>query len=48
MNYVVELMSNNKENFDALIEISRFMSLNDFELLRLNQLKQLIVNEPKA
>lgn len=45
MNYVIELLSNDRENFEQLVEISRIMSLNEVELRQLSNLKQLIVHE---
>jgi len=33
MNYVIELLSNDKDSFEALVEISRLMQLNEVELL---------------
>ena len=45
MNYVIELLSNDKDNFEKLVEVSRLLSLNEVELRQLNNLKQLVVNE---
>jgi hypothetical protein len=39
MNYVIELLSNDKDNFEQLVEISRIMSLNEVDLRSLNNLK---------
>lgn len=48
MNYVIELLSNDRENFEQLIEISRVLSLNEVELRQLSNLKQLVVNETSS
>lgn len=41
MNYVIELLKNDRDKFEPLIEISKLMSVADFELRSLNNLKQL-------
>jgi hypothetical protein len=41
MNYVIELLKNDRDKFEPLIEISKLMSTADFEVRSLNNLKQL-------
>lgn len=48
MNYVIELLSNDRDSFESLVEISRLMSMNDVELRALNTLKQLMTSQENA
>lgn len=39
MNYVIELLSNDRDSFESLVEISRLFSLNEVDLRAFNTLK---------
>lgn len=39
MNYVIELLENDRDSFEPLVEISRLMSENDVDLRTLSTLK---------
>lgn len=48
MNYVIELLQNDRDKFEPLIEISKLMSVQDFELRSLNNLKSLFSENSEA
>lgn len=48
MNYVIELLQNDRDKFEPLIEISKLMSIQDFELRSLNNLKSLFSENSEA
>lgn len=44
MNYVIELLENDRDSFEPLVEISRLLSNNDVDLRALTTLKQQLFN----
>lgn len=48
MNYVIELLQNDRDKFEPLIEISKLMSVQDFELRSLNTLRKLFTENSNA
>ena len=48
MNYVIELLENDRDAFEPLVEISRLMSNNDVDPRALTTLKQLLFNSDKG
>lgn len=48
MNYVIELLSNDRDSFESLVEISRLLSLNEVDLRAFNTLKQLCIGQDNS
>ncbi len=48
MNYYIELLGNDKDLFEQLVEISKLISLANFDVRSLTALKQLAVNPEKG